>query len=203
MSIFRPVVNDQKKYSNNNSSNSHDFYNQGQFDSTANESQVGFENITSSSAYPAIIQSPAGPDSTTDVSYAFENSFPHDWSKMLVSKSPKQQLNTSSKYANNTKNSVPFWDSWLSNDETDTIESRQLQAPLLVEDQKPRNCANPKVGSMDIIAQKLASGSTQLGTKRKNNAITTDERYKRPRFETPSSLPSFKVRVYMFSSFDG
>ncbi|CAM8983704.1 unnamed protein product [Rhodiola kirilowii] len=132
------------------------FYNPGQFETT--------------------LQTLAGPG--TDMNYdVFDSSFSataNSWPKMLLSPSPKQQLNggTKQKHSNTNSSPNPFWDCWMGSDEIGT--------PALFEDQKPYNSCGSKE-----MAQKVA-------TKRKTT--TSDEMYKRPRIETPSSLPTFKVR---------
>ncbi|CAM8988519.1 unnamed protein product [Rhodiola kirilowii] len=95
-----------------------------------------------------------------------------------------------------TANPAPnnFWDSWMiSTDEIGAPESHQLPAPpALFEDQKPYNYGvNNRFSDRSKMTPKIDNKNI-LGTKRKNTI--SDEPYKRARFETPSSLPTFKVR---------
>uniref|UniRef100_A0A7N0RF09 BHLH domain-containing protein n=1 Tax=Kalanchoe fedtschenkoi TaxID=63787 RepID=A0A7N0RF09_KALFE len=212
MSIFKTVVDDQK----NNNRSSHGLYN---LDPKVSQLGLLQENIDASSyAYTSMVQALMGPDHT-DMSYGFGSSFvasstsfmqqqqeaaaASNWPKSMISPSPKQQLNGGAKRGNI---SAPFWDdSWMGSDEIRTPESSHpLLVPALFEDHKPNNSASnsfngrsssttpPKPDTKDNILPHKLAGFTLLGSKRKINP--SGEPYKRPRIETPSSLPTFKVR---------
>lgn len=130
------------------------------------------------SSYPSVSQNQVEPDSV--MSCIFDNNFvasttTSDWPRPL---SPK--TNHGSKPSNDKSYTTPFGDSWMGSEEICALESHQLIVPAFFEDQKPYK--------KDYTSYNLPDTTT--GTKRK---IINDEVYKRPRIETPSSLPTFKV----------